>query len=85
MALVLAIGLPLQPGLPRAQETTVDCAANPDQEACKNQEAAPAEEAPATDAPAEEAAARKACFLSFALLLLSSKCDGRKTFLSFTN
>ncbi|CTQ43580.1 OmpA family protein [Roseibium aggregatum] len=60
MALVLAIGLPLQPGVPRAQETTVDCAANPDQEACKKQEAAPAEEAPATDAPAEEAPAAEA-------------------------
>ncbi|GAB2203960.1 hypothetical protein ROS1_07750 [Roseibium sp. ROS1] len=60
MALVLAIGLPLQPGLPRAQETTVDCAANPDQEACKNQEAAPVEEAPAPDTSAEEAPAAEA-------------------------
>jgi outer membrane protein OmpA-like peptidoglycan-associated protein len=55
MALVLAIGLPLQPGLSRAQEPAVDCAANPDQEACLTEEAAPAAEAGTGEAPAEPA------------------------------
>ncbi|MEE4015271.1 OmpA family protein [Roseibium sp. FZY0029] len=55
MALVLAIGLPLQPGLTRAQETAVDCAANPDQEACRTEEAAPAGEASAGEVPSEPA------------------------------
>ncbi|WP_162530080.1 OmpA family protein [Stappia sp. BW2] len=55
MALVLAIGLPLQPDMSRAQETAVDCAANPDQEACRTEEAAPSGEANSGEAPAAPA------------------------------
>jgi outer membrane protein OmpA-like peptidoglycan-associated protein len=59
MALVLAISLPLQPGLPHAQETAADCAANPDQEACRTEEATPTGEAPA-EGGSEEGAVEEA-------------------------
>ncbi|MHA7777086.1 OmpA family protein [Roseibium sp. M-1] len=55
MALVLAIGLPLQPATLLAQDQTVDCAATPEHEACQGA-AAPAAEQPAAEPPAAEAA-----------------------------
>ena len=60
MALVLAMGLPIQPAAVYAQEQAVDCAATPEHEACQNGGAAPAEAAPVEEAPAEAAPAVEA-------------------------
>ncbi|TYC55754.1 OmpA family protein [Rhodobacterales bacterium] len=64
LAMVLAMSMPVQPGISFAQDNAVDCSADPQNAACGGGAAQPADEAPAEPeaqpAPAEQAPAEQA-------------------------